>query len=286
MNIVRLTLCLSLFLSINVMAFQVNAFNLKVGDTYKVKVNESQVITQTAGSLSNKIITEIESIELLKVEDITQEGDYVIALTILELKTVVASPVMSIVEDTENENIGTGLYPALKNSTYRFQMSNKGEIIRIIDLEDLKGQLKSELRSNRQARGQIELLLSEEAVISNLKQRLSYFPETEKMKWSVNKDMDMYSMLVSVDSEYSYKNDYTINSSGTMSVNSSIDLFGTTTQVELTGSINATYTLNRLSGVPYTILSSNNISGNALAMGISIPMTFKTETKTTFSKQY
>ena len=114
-----LTLFFGVFISFTSFAFQVNEFNLKVGDAYQIKVNQSQEISQMVMGAPNNINTENESLELLEVESVSSNGIYQLKLTVLEQKTVVASPMMSLVEDTENPDIGSGLYPALKNTFYK-----------------------------------------------------------------------------------------------------------------------------------------------------------------------
>ena len=48
------------------------------------------------------------------------------------------------------------------------------------------------------------------------------------------------------------------------------------------GKIIATYTLNEVTGIPTSFVSVNDITGNATAAGMQIPMTIRTDTKTTF----
>jgi hypothetical protein len=164
MKKIYLTILLALFFVPFSFAFQVDSFNLSAGSSYEIKVNQSQAINQMIMGTPNNINTENESLELLEVLEITPKGDYQMRLTMIEQKTVVSSPMMSMVEDSENASVGSGLYPALKNTSYTFQMTNKGEIVTISGLDEVKDLLRSELGSNVQASAQIEAIFNEELI--------------------------------------------------------------------------------------------------------------------------
>ena len=277
-----LTLFFGVFISFTSFAFQVNEFNLKVGDAYQIKVNQSQEISQMVMGAPNNINTENESLELLEVESVSSNGIYQLKLTVLEQKTVVASPMMSLVEDTENPDIGSGLYPALKNTFYTFSMSSKGEILNVDGLDDVKSVLASRLSENAQAAAQIEALYNEDFVRSTLEQRFSFFPKSGETKWSDEKTMTMNDMPIEMKTDFSYENNSTIKAISNITVEAKTTQMGTNVDLNLSGSQNATYTLNEVTGFPTSFESLNNVSGNATAMGMQIPMTINTDTKTTF----
>lgn len=285
MKKLHLSLILSLFLSYSTFAFQVDTYNLTVGDSYHIKVNQSQEISQIIMGAPNTINTENESLELLEVEEVTSAGDYMLRLTVLEQKTVVSSPMMSMVEDTEKPDIGSGLYPALKNTSYTFIMSEKGRILGISGLEEIKKDLKSELAGNPQASAQIEALFSEELIRSTLELRFSFFPDTQTMNWSENKTLTMNAMPIEMATDYSYTNNYTIDAVSKITIEATTVQMGTNVDLKLNGKQNASYTLHEVSGIPLSFESVNDVSGNAAAAGMQIPMTIKTDTKTTFTLQ-
>lgn len=285
MKKIHLSLFISLFLVYSATAFQVSSFNLEVGSSYHIKVNQSQVISQMIMGTPNAINTENEILELLEVEEVKANGDYRLKLTILEQKTVVASPMISMVEDSENASIGSGLYPALKNSSYSFTMSNKGKILEIIGLDDIKKNLTNKLSSNAQASAQIDAIFSEELIRSTLENRFSFFPTSDEMNWTEDKTVTMNAMPIEMATKYSYDSNSIIKAISDITIDATTVQMGTNVDLDLTGNQNATYTLNEVTGIPSSLVSVGDIKGNASAAGMQIPMTIKTDTKTTFTSQ-
>jgi len=274
-----------LLFSISAHAFQVNNFNLKVGSSYNIEVNQSQEISQIIMGNPNTITTENTSLELLDVESVNADGNYTLRLTVLKQRTAVSSPMMSMVEDTEDPSTGSGLYGALKNSSYSFLMSNKGEIISISGLDEVKESVKSQLSGNLQALSQVDVLFNEDMIRSTLELRFSYFPESQEMNWSENKTMTMNAMPIEMATKYSYENNYTIKAASEITIDATTVQMGTNVELDLTGNQDSFYRLNEVTGFPTSFESVNNIIGNAAAAGMLIPMTIETDTKTTFTLQ-
>ncbi len=279
-----ITVFISLFFSIFTYAFQVDAYNLRVGDSYQIVMNQSQNMSQTVMGSATNVNTQNESLELLEVIEITSNGDYTLKLTILEKKMVVSSPVYSLFEDSENPSVGTGLFAALKNTSYTFSMSNKGGIRQVSGLQDLKRELKSRLSGNREAIAQIDLYFNEELIRSSLEQRFSYFSTSNNRNWSTEQSNTMNAIPMDMTTNFTYRNNYTILAFSEITVETTESLFGTTADLSLSGNQNDTYVLNEFSGMARKIESSISISGTASTMGINVPMSIKTETKTTFTQ--
>lgn len=271
--------------SISLAAFQVNSYNLEVGSSYHIEVDQSQEISQIIMGAPNTITTENASLELLEVENINAVGDYTLRLTVLSQKTVVASPMMSMVEDSENPDMGSGLYVALKNSSYQFEMTKAGEIKNIMGLDEVKASLNEKLSGNPQSAAQIEALFDEDLIRSTLELRFSFFPNAGDTEWSENKTMTMNNMPIEMATNYAYDNDFTISADSDITIDATTVQMGTNVELDLTGTQNATYTLNENTGFPTNFDSVNDITGNASAAGMQIPMTIRTDTKTTFTKQ-
>jgi hypothetical protein len=97
--------------------------------------------------------------------------------------------------------------------------------------------------------------------------------------------MTMNALPIEMATNYSYENNYTIKADSEITIDATTVQMGTSVDIKLTGSQNATYTLNEITGFPTTFISVNDITGNASAAGMQIPMTIKTETETTFIKK-
>ena len=60
---------------------------------------------------------------------------------------------------------------------------------------------------------------------------------------------------------------------------------GTNVDLKLEGTQTATYNLDPATGLPTSFETVNDISGNASAQGMQIPMTIRTTTNTTFTTE-
>lgn len=190
---------------------------------------------------------------------------------------------MTMVEDSENPEIGSGLFPALKNTHYSFIMNKKGEILEINGLDEVKNTLASVLEGNLQASAQIGSLLNEETIKSTLQLRFSYFPNSTQMEWSNESTMTMNSMPVNIQNNFSYKDNTTLKAQRNLSIDATTTQMGTNVELNLTGDQEDVYTLDETSGIPLNVVSVSNMSGNALAAGMTIPMTIRSESKASFT---
>ncbi len=279
------TFVLLLFISATSSAFQVNSFNLKVGDSYHIDETQDVVIEQIVMGAPNTVNTSNTSLELLEVIDIDSDGNYSLRLTTLKRRSAISAMMQTVVEDSEDPTAGTGLFVALKNTSFNFTMSKKGEILDVSGLDELSSSLSSQFSANPQVVVQIQTLFSEESVKSTLESRFTYFSDSNDMKWSTESTMAMNGMPVNLITESSYTDNYTIAANSNMTINGSIVQMGTEVNLDLTGTRKATFTLNEVTGVPNNTVVVDDITGNATAMGMAIPMTLTTATKTTFIPQ-
>ena len=178
MKPLNFSLILAVILTSSVSAFQVDSFNLKVGSSYHITSSQSLETSQIIMGTPNTTNVEIETLELLEILEIDSNEDFHLKLTNLQQKSVIKSAMITMVEDSENPEIGSGLYPAFKNTHYSFIMNKKGEILEINGLDEVKNTLASVLEGNLQASAQIGSLLNEETIKSTLQSRFSYFPNT------------------------------------------------------------------------------------------------------------
>ncbi len=279
----HLSLILTVVFTSSLSAFQVDSFNLKVGSSYHITSSQSLETSQIIMGAPNTTNIENETLELLEVLEINSNGDYHLKLTTLQQKSVIKSAMMTMVEDSENPEIGSGLFPALKNTHYSFIMNKKGEILEINGLDEVKNTLASVLEGNLQASAQIGSLLNEETIKSTLQLRFSYFPNSTQMEWSNESTMTMNAMPVNIHNNFSYKDNTTLKAQRNLSIDATTTQMGTNVELNLTGDQEDVYTLDETSGIPLNVVSVSNMSGNALAAGMTIPMTIRSESKASFT---
>jgi hypothetical protein len=231
----HLPLILTVVFTSSLSAFQVDSFNLKVGSSYHITSSQSLETSQIIMGAPNTTNIENETLELLEVLEINSNGDYHLKLTTLQQKSVIKSAMMTMVEDSENPEIGSGLFPALKNTHYSFIMNKKGEILEINGLDEVKNTLASVLEGNLQASAQIGSLLNEETIKSTLQLRFSYFPNSTQMEWSNESTMTMNSMPVNIQNNFSYKDNTTLKAQRNLSIDATTTQMGTNVELNLTG---------------------------------------------------
>ena len=192
---------------------------------------------------------------------------------------------MSMVEDSENPEIGTGIYPALKNTSFTFVMSNKGEIIQILGLDELKEKLLTALVDKPEASAQITSTLSKDNIKSELETRFNFFPSSNEKEWTSNKTASMNGMPIEMVTTSSCNENSTIKAISELSINTTTTQMGTNVELTLTGTDSSTYVLDEVSGIPLTQEKISSLSGNASVSGMTIPMTIDGTTKISFVSQ-
>lgn len=271
-------------LSISTFA-QVGSFNLKEGDVYQIQTNSSQETSQLVMGTSNTVNVEAERLELIEVIEKKDEGNFLIKLTSLSRKMEIKAPGTTMVEDSENPEVGTGIYSALKNTSFTFIMSNKGEIIQILGLDELKEKLLTTLVDKPQVSAEITNTLGFDNIKSELENKFNFFPSSNEKEWTQNKTATISSMPVDMVTTSSYKDNSTIKALSELSINTTTTQMGNSVELKLTGTDSSTYILDEISGIPLTQEKITSLSGNASVSGMTIAMTIDGTTKISFVLQ-
>ncbi len=228
---------------------------------------------------------EAESLELIEVIEKKDEGNFLIKLTSLSRKMEIKAPGTTMVEDSENPEVGTGIYSALKNTSFTFIMSNKGEIIQILGLDELKEKLLTALVDKPQVSAEITNTLGFDNIKSELETKFNFFPSSNEKEWTQNKTATISSMPVDMVTTSSYKDNSTIKALSELSINTTTTQMGNSVELKLTGTDSSTYILDEISGIPLTQEKITSLSGNASVSGMTIPMTIDGTTKISFVLQ-
>jgi len=263
-------------------AFQVTSFNLNVGDTYLVDVNQTQEISQIFMGTPNTLNTINASNERVEVVAVT-DGIYTLTVTTLTQRTEVSSPMMSQVLDSEDATTGDGLYAALKESSYSFTMDKTGEILSVDGLDEMIETIRAGLTDNPMVAAQVDGILNEETIVSTLKQRYSFFPANGESEWTEEMVLTMNDMPITMNTTFSYETDSTIKGISEITIAATTTQMGANVELDLTGKQTSTFTLNESTGFPTEFVSTSDISGNASTQGMQIPMTIRTNSKITFT---
>ncbi|MCR9133579.1 MAG: DUF6263 family protein [bacterium] len=261
---------------------QVRSFTLETGSTFTVNVDQSQEISQIIMGNPNTITTSNQTAEQIDVLS-KADGIYTLKVTTLSQKTEVQSPMMNMTMDSEDPESDNGLYAAIKGTSYTFTMSESGEIIEVMGLDDLVEIVSSKVESNPQMQAQINGTFNEEVIRTGLRQRFSFYSGDDASEWTRNEDSNMNNMPVEITTTYSYANDTTIEANSDINIEATTVQMGTNVDLKLEGTQKATYNLDATTGLPTSFESVNDISGNASAQGMQIPMTIRTTTNTTFT---
>lgn len=275
------TLLLLIVASSLATAFQ-SAYSLEDGSSFTIKTVQDQEISQMIMGQANLITTSNTSSEKFDVIGVTN-NEFTIKITTLAQLTEMSAQGMTQVMDSEDPSTGGGLFAALKNTSYEFTMDKFGNILSVTGLEAVRDSIIATMEGNPQAAAQIESLMSESAVTTNLTMRFSIFNAEGNDSWTTTKEVDMNSMPVT------YSTAYTL-SDGKVLANSDISINTTTTQMgmqvkmDLSGEQEAVFNLDSVTGLPVESNSSNTLKGTANAQGMSIPMTISSETTTTITK--
>jgi hypothetical protein len=263
---------------------QVRSYNLETGTTFTVNVDQSQEISQIIMGTPNTITTTNNSAERIEVLGKT-DGLYTIKVTTLTQKTEVQSPMMNMTMDSEDPTSDNGLYAAIKGSSYTFTMTERGEIMEVNGLEELMETVNSKVENNPQMQAQLAASFSEDIIRTGLRQRFSFYSGDDSNEWTRNEDTNMNNMPVEMTTTYGYTDDSTIEANSEINIDATTVQMGTNVDLKLEGTQTATYNLDPATGLPTTFETVNDISGNASAQGMQIPMTIRTTTNTTFTTE-
>lgn len=280
---IPITLFIGVVLATTVHAFQVTQYSLKKGDTYTIESNINQSISQLVMGQSQDINSKVHTIEELKVLDVDNDI-FTIQMTTLVQKSETVTPYGTTKIDSDDPTSANGMGGVLKDHPYTFTMDKEGTILEIFDLEAIKQSLSEALQDNPMVLNSVLGIFDDDNVRANLENRFTIYPESNNTTWTIEKDITNNGMPVKTTTVYTREGNNIINSESTISVDATTTNMGTPVDLKMSGTQSGVITLDTNSGMPLSATGSSNVSGNASAQGMEIPMTITTEVSTTITK--
>ena len=270
-------------LSTSASAFQVTQYSLNVGDKYEAQSTLSQEISQTVMGNSQNISVNAETVEHLEVIS-AENGEYTIKLTTLTQKTKTVTPMGSIDLDSEDPSSGGGIGEALNFRPYTFTIDKYGTILNIDGLDELREGLSESLQSNPTVLATVLQLFTDDVIETNLKTRFSIYSKSGETSWTEDTEVVTGGMPTNMSTTYTYNGNNVIESDSKITAKGTINNGGVDVELDLSGTQSNKVTVYD-NGMPKSVDSSGDISGNGKAMGMQIPMTITTSATATITKQ-
>lgn len=280
-----LFLFIILFSSSIIEARQVTAYNLNVGDTYTITSDAEVNIDQMVFGQASTTVQKSGGTE--KIEIIEKEGNvFTIQVTVISLTGELAGSIGSQSMSSEGDALADLPMKVQKGAMYSFTMDDKGNILEINGLEEIRNKIKTGLAGTSMAMAAKEVAkaYSDENIKSQWKIRFSIYPEEPADTWTISGDYMLNNFPAELTTWFEISGENQITSNSELTLNGAGSFNGISLESNLIGGQTAEITVDSESGIPLSIESENKIEGTVTTQGMSIPMTINSTGKITIQK--
>ncbi len=266
-------------------AQQVSGYNLGVGDTYTLitdtDVSIDQMMMGQALSTTQNASTS-EKLEVLEAMNNT----FTIQVTLMSSKLSISSPMGSQSMSSEGETANDILMKVQVGTSYSFRMDNKGKILEINGLDEVRTAIKDGLAGTAMAMAadQVASAYVEQNIKSQWQTRFSIYPEEEASKWTSTGNYILNNMPVDLNSSFTMIGETEIEVNSDLVIKGQGSFNGMAVDNDLSGTQGGTFTLDKNSGIPVSTELTSKLEGTVSAQGMSIPMTLVSVNKITIQK--
>lgn len=268
------------------MAQRPSGYTLKVGDLFRIHIEATQEIAQTVMGQTQEIkqaTINVDDYEVIAAA----HGVYTIKTTSIQRQLENASPMGSMVIDSESDDPQSAPFRAMVNQTYQFKMNKMGEILEVEGLETMTASIREGLTDNGLGAQADDILAAfeEEILISTLSQQFNLYEPQMNDSWSKSNTMVVLGTPITTNSTFQWEGNNVINGASDIEMTGDIEQMGMAMTMDVTGIQQTKITLDEATGMPTQVVMDQEISGDVEAQGMTIPLSITGITTCTIVKQ-
>ena len=277
-----LLVCVTISLS----AQKPTKYSLKVGDKFEFTSVADQSLVQTVMNqeqATDQEITAKEEIEVMAFEN----GVYTMKSTNLMQVFDMSSPMGGQTIHSDSAGLNNLPFRIMKGTSYTFSMKETGEVTSVMGLEELRSSMKEKLAGTiyEANADQITGVYEEKTLMNQLNVTYFIYPENSVNEWTNSYSTVVNNIPVDFTTKLYWDDEDTIFGVADVKLEGDIEMQGMSIQMNLGGGQKAIIDVDPATGMPTKIQSIQDMDGEMMASGMTVPMTMNTEVTTTISKK-
>ena len=267
---------------------QIQAYQLKKGDTFEVTREANITIDQEVMGSNMQVTQKVINTDLLEVIS-ASKGIYEIKYTAISRKLVMNIPMVGEqVMDSEGSSDMDKPFQAMVNKSFTFVMDQFGNIQEFKGLEEVQNEMKGELGTMNLSGGEqldeIVSVYAEDVLTATMASQFGFYAGDSSSEWTRDYSSTVNNLPLSLSVKHWYDSDNSILAEGSLSIKGDIVQMGMAMSANMKGIQNTIYDLSE-SGMPTKVQTKQDAEGTMMAQGMEIPMKLTTNTTITYSKK-
>lgn len=261
-------------------------YSLKKGDVFTMTQVTKQDVKQEAMGQSIESIQNTENVDEIEVMAVNGNS-YTLKVTAMKRSVAMSSPMGSMEMSSDIEGGQNAPMKIMTNKSYMVELSNKGKVSKVSGVEEMKASMKQEFEAANLGANSDQMLVTytEDLLKTTIETVFSIYNEVEAAEWSNTSATVVNGLPITYENSFKWDNDKTILAEATMTINGSTEAMGQSLSTDMKGDQQTIIDLDVKTGMPMTTQSMQSFEGSIETQGMSIPMTIKSEIKTTIVKK-